>query len=1033
MLEFCRTSMRLTLIGAMMGVVILVVAAVALALPGATVATPSTDEVGQYLVVAFCEERSSAFHISDGNELGANRSFLSGADPNTYDIFAERWDTAGANTNSANKPSTEEPDSFQLANDGHETPPGAARVFQGIDWSGNVALTGSTGSFEMQSVQVFADLGVQAANFNPAKSVSNSDYFPDTQVAANDGATPGNEQSGDLDNPNAPGGLDGGIYGNDGLEGAVDLSDLLTELGAWRTFIQGLTDPGAPGHCTITGDIVNQNAIDGSGPFEQNYDACDTNSDGIAVIDIDRSGSDFSVNNSDWIIEGSGDVLFIFRIRGGANMLMNHAAILLGDGGIGFGSANTPVSKIGAIFVKAHPDEEGTSSSDQVFNGYNVILNGIALWDLVEVGTGQDSDTELNIINGQGCAQFISTKVNFQNVRWNRCALGADPLDWGDAPDSTYPTLATNTGASHNILVGGPLMGGCVDAELDGQPDANASGDDSDLLGPGFFRQGICVARGDDEDGVSIPGSVIAGDSASPVTIDLSNSPQGCLLNAWIDFDGSGTWDQPDEQIFTDQSLTQVAHNLTFSVPVGAVFGTTYARFRCSTTPGLAPTGPAPDGEVEDYVVVISESPENLDYGDAPDPVYPTVMAGNGARHVVAGPYLGACVDVENNGQPNATASGDDMSASSFTIGACPNPGDDEDGVGFQTSLKAGQQATVVLTMDPVSVSPADCVVNGWIDFNSNGNWLDAGEQIVANQPLVAGSGANPVQFVVPAGAVSGTTYARFRCSTLPNLLPDGFAPDGEVEDYEIEIVVDEELDWGDLPDNYDTLNSSSGAVHVLSGGDPQLGATRDADGNGVPTGDAAGDDLTDASDDEDGVTPVSFWSDGSGEIEVTVSNLDACLNVWLDFTDGTSLLANGDGDFNDVYTDADSPPNTYPEHVVQNLPMPVVTNQIVTFPLPPEAASGASWYIRTRLTPRDPTGGCDPINAYGGAASSRGQATGGEVEDYLVRFSPNAVSLLGLTAETATPWLLPLLLVLAAVLLLMALFFVRRRSANVG
>ena len=1012
-------------------VILIMTVTVSLAAPDALDATPSVAEVGQYLVVAFREGGSDAFFISS-NELGADRSFLSGADPNTYSVFAERWHLAGANTNFDNQPPTEEPDAFQLANDGHYTPPGAARVFQGIDWSGNVALTSSTGTFEMQDIQVFADLGVQTANFNPVQSVSNSDYFPDTKLTANDGATPGNENSGDLDNPSAPGTTDGGNYNNDGLEGNVDLSQLLTDLGVWRTFIQGLTDPGAPAYCTITSDLVDQNAKDGAGPYEQNYDACDTDGDGVAVIDINRSGSDFNVNNSDWILEGSGDVLFIFRIRGNANMLMSNAAILLGDGGIGGGSATTSVDKIGAIFVKAHPDEEGTSSSDQVFNGDNVILNGIALWDLVEVGTGQASDTELIINNGQGCAQFISTKVNFQNVRWNRCTLGGDTLDWGDAPDPTYPTLSANVGANHRIKVGGPYMGNCVDAEGDGQPNVTASGDDSNLLGPSIFKQGICVARGDDEDGVSLPSALLLGDPAAPVTIDLSNSPAECLLNAWIDFDGSGAWDQPDEQIFTDLALTLVAHNLTFSVPPIAIPGTTYARFRCSTTPGLGPTGSAPDGEVEDYVVVISETPENLDYGDAPDPIYPTVFASNGARHVVTGPYLGACVDTENNGQPNATASGDDVNASTNTTGLCLNPGDDEDGVGFQTSLQVGQSATVVLTMDPASVSPTDCVVNGWIDFNGNGSWLDAGERIVANQPLVAGSGANPVAFPVPVGAVPGTTYARFRCSTLPDLPPDGLAPDGEVEDYEVEIVVDQEFDWGDLPDNYNTLNSSSGAVHVLSGGDPVLGVARDADGNGVPTGDAAGDDVTDANDDEDGVTPVSFWSDGNGEIEVTVSSLDACLNVWLDFTDGTNILASGDGDFNDIYTDADPPPNTYPEHVIKNLPMSPGPSQVLSFPLPPGAADGASWYMRARLTPRDPTGGCDPTSAYGGAASSSGQATGGEVEDYLVRFSPNAVSLLGLTAETATPWLLTLagLLVLLGLVAAGAAWMWQRRRA---
>ena len=75
-----------------------------------------------------------------------------------------------------------------------------------------------------------------------------------------------------------------------------------------------------------------------------------------------------------------------------------------------------------AIFVKAFPSEEGTGSSDKVFDGNNVVLNGIALWDLTEIGTGQSSDTEIGCSDCQGCASFIGTKINFQNVRFTRCA-----------------------------------------------------------------------------------------------------------------------------------------------------------------------------------------------------------------------------------------------------------------------------------------------------------------------------------------------------------------------------------------------------------------------------------------------------------------------------------------------------------------------------------------------------------------------------------------------------------------------------------
>src|SRR5260221_433525 len=84
-------------------------------------------------------------------------------------------------------------------------------------------------------------------------------------------------------------------------------------------------------------------------------------------------------------------------------------------------------------------------------------------------------------------------------------------------------------------------------------------------------------------------------------------------------------------------------------------------------------------------------------------------------------------VDFEPDGQPNSTATGDDL-----------NPGGpgDEDGVTFTTPLFSGQLAGVVV------VASSNGLLNAWIDFNRNGSWADAGDQIFTNQPLAAGSRA---------------------------------------------------------------------------------------------------------------------------------------------------------------------------------------------------------------------------------------------------------------------------------------------------
>ena len=305
-------------------------------------------------------------------------------------------------------------------------------------------------------------------------------------------------------------------------------------------------------------------------------------------------------------------------------------------------------------------------------------------------------------------------------------------LDWGDAPDGAsvlgYPTLLLNNGARHFVVLpDGPFMGAGVDAEPDGQPTSAADGDD---------------IAGDDEDGVTFPAPLQPGDPAAPVHIDMAASKIGCLLNAWIDFNGDKDWSDPGEQIFVDEPLAGgFMHTRVFAVPGTPPFfsGSTYARFRCSTQGGLGPAGGAPDGEVEDYQVWVKEP---LDWGDAPDPPYPTLAANNGASHILTpnGPVLGALVDAEPNGQPNAAASGDELGI--LYPGIVYPPGD-EDGVAIATPLLSGQQACVNVGVNPAGPGG---MLDAWIDFNRNGIWGDStGEQIFTAQPVAARAKSQPL------------------------------------------------------------------------------------------------------------------------------------------------------------------------------------------------------------------------------------------------------------------------------------------------
>ncbi|MGE5294459.1 MAG: GEVED domain-containing protein, partial [Solirubrobacterales bacterium] len=183
------------------------------------------------------------------------------------------------------------------------------------------------------------------------------------------------------------------------------------------------------------------------------------------------------------------------------------------------------------------------------------------------------------------------------------------------------------------------------------------------------------------------------------------------------------------------------------------------------------PDGHASAGKAMDLsLVVVGVAQKDMDFGDAPSPTYPTKLNSDGARHtIVSTVYLGRTVDGEDDGQPNATATGDDLADT-----------DDEDGVVFLTDLVPGEPATIQVT--------ASCkgALNAWIDWNADGDWDDSGEQIAMDASMTGGVNLLTVQ--VPERATAGKTFARFRFSTLRGLRYNGLASDGEVEDYQVEV-----------------------------------------------------------------------------------------------------------------------------------------------------------------------------------------------------------------------------------------------------
>jgi hypothetical protein len=378
-------------------------------------------------------------------------------------------------------------------------------------------------------------------------------------------------------------------------------------------------------------------------------------------------------------------------------------------------------------------------------------------------------------------------------MRFTVTILPAPKFDFGDAPDS-YRTTLKNKGAVHQILPGFQL-GQTVDAESDGQPDSQALGDDNSPAG-----------AASDEDGVHFAGHLYIG-LTGQVTVDGPlPTVGGGKLDAWIDWNQDGDFDDPGEWFIVHQSLSGTM-SLTFQIPSNAVPGVTFSRFRLTREGINVSYGAAPDGEVEDYKVTLEKL--QLDFGDAPEEgtSYPTTLARDGARHlivpttgivthVVPRLFLGRYVDPEDDGQPSATATGDDI--------AGPLPYNDEDGVRFLTPLYAGAQATIEV------VATDSGFLDAWIDYGRDGSWKEPVDRVFANSPALV-KGTNRFDFVVPQSARAGATFARFRASRAGGLSYTGLGGEGEVEDYKVTLRPAPRCDyactgnefWLTFPGNY--------------------------------------------------------------------------------------------------------------------------------------------------------------------------------------------------------------------------------------
>lgn len=166
---------------------------------------------------------------------------------------------------------------------------------------------------------------------------------------------------------------------------------------------------------------------------------------------------------------------------------------------------------------------------------------------------------------------------------------------------------------------------------------------------------------------------------------------------------------------------------------------------------------------------------QKKDYGDAPDPPYPSSYAAGGASHSSCNTvWLGDRADTEPDALQINPDRGDD---GVIFIGSSSAPGGP-----YSLPYQPGSYGAVTVTVN--GSSDNTCYLHGWIDWNSDGDWDDAHETIICGYSCAA-PGQYTVEFTVPDTITDSCTWARFRVDLDENICsPTGSASHGEVEDY---------------------------------------------------------------------------------------------------------------------------------------------------------------------------------------------------------------------------------------------------------
>lgn len=231
------------------------------------------------------------------------------------------------------------------------------------------------------------------------------------------------------------------------------------------------------------------------------------------------------------------------------------------------------------------------------------------------------------------------------------------------------------------------------------------------------------------------------------LTPGFSGSSRTEYWKAWIDFNGNGSFLDAGENVLTAQGSSVVSGMI--SIPSGLQARTTRMRVAMSGD-GYPPSGGGfSSGEAEDYTVYLNTTSYPSSYGQSQQYEYIKRVKINAI---------------------------DNTSAAQCYSDYC----------GISTDLKRGEYYSITLTPGFTGYSYTERW-RVWIDYNNDGDFLDANEKVVERY----GNSAITTYFRIPNEAEILKVRMRVSMRGGSSYYPSasGAFSRGEVEDYTITIV----------------------------------------------------------------------------------------------------------------------------------------------------------------------------------------------------------------------------------------------------